>query len=139
MKSDEGSLLCLRLKVIPSDDGEVVARSRPIENVCLRLYLLELHGVLTLLDLVIRKTFEVRSQPETRGYPDEPFGRIILEPSNRVAEIHRELMVKVVITLANSTKRGDEVIARGVLVIKWLIPEPVGERVDTKSRLPGVN
>jgi hypothetical protein len=41
----------------------------------------------------------------------------------------------LVITLAKSNQCGDDMIPRGVTVIKGLVTEPVGQAVDTESGL----
>lgn len=73
------------------------------------------------------------------GNPNEPFGRIVLIPLDGVTIIHRELMVEVVVTFANSGKSSDNVVAGSVLVIERTIPEPVRKRVHTESRLNKVH
>ena len=50
--------------------------------------------------------------------PNEPFGGIVLIPFNSVAIVHGELMVEVVVPLANRDERSRKVIARRVLVVE---------------------
>ena len=47
---------------------------------------------------------EVRCEAELAAHPDEPFGRVVLVPLDGVAEVHRELVVEIVVTLANRHK-----------------------------------
>ncbi len=133
MNGNEGSLLRLGLEVVPADDREVVAGLRPLEDLSFLLKLLKLHRILALLDLVVREPLEMRSEAKAGHDPDEPLRRVILEPLDRIAEVHRELVVEVMVALADGAERGDEMVARSMLVVERLVPEPVGERVDAKG------
>lgn len=132
---NEGSLLGFGLEVLPRDDGKVVARLGPLDRTGLFLEHLELHGVLSLLDLVVGELLEVRSEAELRHGPDEPLGGVVLVPLDGVAEVHGELVVEVVVTFADGDKGSDEVVLGGVLVVEGRLTEPVGKRVDTESRV----
>lgn len=68
---------------------------------------------------------------EAKGFhgTDEPFSGIILVPFNGVAVVHGELVVKIVVSLANRDDGGDEMIARGMLVIKGCLAKVMGETV----------
>jgi hypothetical protein len=90
---------------------------------------------LTLFDLVVGELLEVRSETKDRHGGDEPLGGVVLEPLDGVSEIHRELVVEIVVTLANGAESSEEVVTRSVLVIEWLVSEPMSERVDTECRL----
>jgi len=131
----ERSLFGLGLEVVPRDDREVVTRLGPVQLLALLLQLDELHGVLTLLDLVVGESLEVGSEAESRSSPDEPLGGVVLVPLDGVSEVHGELVVEVVVTLSDGAKSGEEVVARRVLVVEWLVFEPVGQRVDAKGRV----
>lgn len=116
---------------------------------------LELHRVLTFLDLVVGERLELRSEAEEVGCVDEPLGRIVLVPLDGVAEVLGEFVVlwnargvsesvgrrdttmtnEVVVALADGDQGGEEVILGCVLVVKRRFPEPMGERVDAKRRL----
>ena len=90
---------------------------------------------MTLLNLIIWESLEVRGKSERRHGPDEPLGWIVLEPLDGISEVHWELVVEVVVTLTNGAKSGEKVVARSVLVVEWLVSEPVSERVDTEGRV----
>ena len=77
----------------------------------------------------------MRSETEYRHGGNEPLGRVVLEPLDGISEIHRELVVEVVVTFTDGTEGSEEVVAGSVLVIERLVSEPVGERVDTEGRL----
>jgi hypothetical protein len=66
---------------------------------------------------------------------NEPLGWVVLEPLDGVSEIHRELVVEVVVAFTDGAEGSEEVVAGSVLVIERLVSEPVGERVDTEGRL----
>lgn len=57
-------------------------------------------------------------QTELAADPDEPFSGIILVPLNSIPVVHRELVVEVVITLANGHESSDEMVSGRVLVIE---------------------
>ena len=82
---------------------------------------------LALLNFVIRELLEVASKPEHGAHPGEPLGGVVLVPPDRVAIVHRELMVEVVVALAERAQRGDDVVAGSVLVVEGCLPEPVRE------------
>jgi hypothetical protein len=59
--------------------------------------------------------------------PDEPLGRIILVPLDSIPVVHGELVVEVMVTLANGNKSGDDVVTGGMLVIEWRLSKPMGK------------
>ena len=77
----------------------------------------------------------MRSETKPGHGRDEPFGGVVLVPLDGVSEIHRELVVEVVVAFADGAESGKEVVTRGVLVVKGFVTEPVGERVDTERGL----
>src|SRR5262249_19244354 len=88
-----------------------------------------------LLNLVLAELLQVVGQAELLPDPDAPLGRIVLVPLDGVAVIRRELVVEVVVTLAEGDQGGDDVVAGRVSVIEGLVSKPVGERVDAESGL----
>ena len=66
---------------------------------------------------------------------DEPFGRVILIPFDGVSVIHGELVVEVVVTLADGDKSSDEMVSWSVLVVERSLTEPVRKGVDTERGL----
>ena len=67
--------------------------------------------------------------------PDEPFGRVVLVPLDSISVVHRKLVVEIVITLSDSDKCGNHMVAGCVLVVERSLTEPVGEGIDTEGRL----
>lgn len=122
----------LFLETLPADDGKVVAVRWPSKLLLSLAQLLQFHSKLTLADFVVREDLEMASETELLADPDEPFGRVILIPLDGVSVVHGELVVKVVVTLADGDESGGKVVAGCVLVIKGRLPEPVGERVDAE-------
>ena len=59
--------------------------------------------------------------------PDEPFGRVVLVPLDGVPVIHRELVMEVVVTLANGNQSSDDVVTGSVLVIERRFSKPMCE------------
>lgn len=120
---------------MPGDDGEIVAVARPLERVLRAAQLLELHRELALLHLVVREHLEVAREPDLLRGPDEPLCRVVLVPAYGVPVVHRELVVEVVVALADGDERGDEVVPRRVLVVERRLAQPVRERVHAERRL----
>jgi hypothetical protein len=121
--------------VVPLDDGELVERYTPVELGALLVdLLLELLDT-TLLDLVGAELLEVGGEAELAPEPDGPLGGVVLVPLDGVAVVRGELVVEVVVTLAESDKRGDDVVPGAVAVVEGLVAEPVSERVDAEGSL----
>ena len=74
----------------------------------------------------------MRGKAEHAAKRDKPFRRVILIPLDGIPVIHRELVVEVVVTLADGHKRSDEMVARSVLVIKRRLAKVMSKRVDTE-------
>lgn len=74
-------------------------------------------------------------EAELLHHPDEPLRRVVLVPLDRVAVVARELVVEVVVPLADGAERGDQVVARRVLVIEGRFAEVVCEGVHAERRL----
>jgi len=70
---------------------------------------------------------EVACQSNVLTDPDEPLGRVVLVPFNGVPVIHGELVMEVVVTLANGNKSSDDVVTGSMLVIKRRLSKPMGE------------
>ena len=124
---NQRSFLRLILEFIPANDWQVVAALWPFELLALFLQSEKFHSVLTLLDFIIGKSFEVGSQTKGRHGTNEPFGRVVLVPFDGISEIHWELMMEVVVAFSDGAKSSDEVVARGVFVVERLISEPMGQ------------
>jgi hypothetical protein len=124
-----------KLTAIPRDDGQIIRRSGPLHFISLFLEFLELHCQLTLADFVIREGLEMRSKADPKHGSDEPFGWVILVPFDGVTVVHWELMMEVMVSLADGNESGENVIARGVLVIERGFTEPVSEGVDAERGL----
>lgn len=67
----------------------------------------------------------MRGEPDFLAGGDEPFGGVVLVPLDRVAVVHGELVVEVVVPLADGDEGGDHVVSRGVLVVEGRLAEPV--------------
>jgi len=134
--ADESTtVLALVNVVVPLHDGEVVERNTPVESGTLLVeLLLELLNT-ALLDLVGAELLEIVGEAESLPGPDVPLGGVVLVPFDGVAVVGRKLVVKVVITLAESDKSSDDVIARRVTIVERLVTEPVSERVDAEGGL----
>ena len=121
--------------VVPFHYGELVERNTPVETGSFLVeLLLELLDT-ALLDFVGLELLEVVGEADLLAEPDGPFGGIILVPLDGVSVVGRELVMKVVIAFTESDESGDDVVAGRVAVVKWLVAEPVGERVDAEGGL----
>ncbi len=75
----------------------------------------------------------MRRQTHSGTSRDEPFGGVILIPSNGIPIVRRELVVKVVIALAKGDERGDQVVPRRMPIVERRLSEPMGERVERED------
>jgi hypothetical protein len=94
-----------------------------------------LHRELTLANLVLGENLEVTSETNKLAERDEPLGRIILIPLNGITIIHRELVVEVVISFTDGHQSSNNMVTRGMLIIKGRLAEPVSKGVNTESGL----
>ena len=65
---------------------------------------LQLHREFALLDLVVGEGLEVRREAELAAHPDEPLRGIVLVPLDGVPEVHRELVVEVMVAFTNGNE-----------------------------------
>jgi hypothetical protein len=77
----------------------------------------------------------VTSQSNQLQHIDEPLRRIVLIPLDGIAVIHRELVVKVMVTFTDGYEGSGKVVPWCMLVIKGSLSKPVSERIDAESRL----
>lgn len=121
--------------VVPLDDRELLKGYTPVELGALLVnLLLELLDA-TLLDLVGTELLEVGGETELAPQPDGPLGGVVLVPLDSVTVVGGELVVEVVVTLTESDKGSDDVVPGAVAVVKGLVSEPVGKRVDAEGSL----
>lgn len=124
-----------RLTALPADNREMVRAGRPIETHRLLVEPLEFHCELTFFDFVLREDLEVRSKADKLHGCDKPLGGIILIPLDGIAIVHGELVMEVMVTLSEGDKRGENVIARSMLIVEGSLTKVVSERVDAEGRL----
>lgn len=121
--------------IVPLDDGELIEGSTPVKlRALLVKFLLELLHT-TLLDLVGAELLEVIGEAELAPDPDAPLGGVVLVPLDSITVVGRELVVEVVVTLAEGDESSDDVIPGAVAVVEGLVSEPVGKRVDAEGSL----
>jgi hypothetical protein len=121
--------------VIPLNDRKLLKRNTPVELGALLVdLLLELLNT-ALFDLVGTELLEVGGETELAPQPDGPLGRVILVPLDSVTVVGGELVVEVVVALTESDERSDDVVPGAVAVVKGLVAEPVGKRVDAEGGL----
>lgn len=121
--------------VIPVDDGELVEGSTPVELGSLLVELLLQLLDAALLDLVGAELLQVVGEAELLPHPDGPLGRVVLVPLDGVAVVRGELVVEVVVALAERHEGRDHVVAGRVAVVEGLLAQPVRQRVDAERRL----
>jgi hypothetical protein len=131
---DQGTVGSLLLVASPVDNGKCLL-GRPLNLLLHLTQLFQLHGETTLADFIVGELLQVRGETKLGGGPDEPLGRVILVPLDGVTEVHRELMVEVVVALSNGDESGDDMITGRVLVIERAFAEPVRKRVDAECGL----
>jgi hypothetical protein len=129
------AVLGLVLVVVPFHDWKLLERNTPVE---FRSFLVEFLLLLlntALFDFVGLELFEIKSKAHLLPQPDGPFGGIILMPLDSIAVVGWELVVEVVVSLAESDQGSDDVIPRRVSVVKWLISKPVSKGIDAEGGL----
>ena len=67
------------------------------------------------------------SQSNRLHDPYKPFRGIVLIPSDGIAVIHGELVVEIMVTLANCHKSSSEVVSWCVLIIERSLSKPVSK------------
>lgn len=137
---DEGPLLdavSLRLsdEIVPLDYRQLVKWHAPVQLGSLLVELLLELLDSPLLDLVLSELLQVIGQADLLPQPDHPLRRVVLVPFDGVTVVRWELVVEVVVALAECHQRRNPVVARGVAVVEGLVAEPVGEGVDAERRL----
>lgn len=88
-----------------------------------------------LRNLVAREHAEVAGQPYTCAERDEPLCRIVLVPPHRVAVVHWELVVEVVVALTHREERREQVIPRRLSIVVRRIAKPMSDGVNTEGAL----
>ena len=133
--NESATVLGFGLIVVPVDDWKLLQRNTPVESLSLLVELLLELLETSLVDFVLLELLEIIGESELLVDPDEPLGRVVLVPLDRIAVIRREFVVEVVVSLSESDKGGDDMITRRVAVVEWLITEPVSKGVDTEGGL----
>jgi hypothetical protein len=134
--SDEATaVLGLVHVVVPLHDGQLLERHTPVKLGALLVKLLLLLLETALLNLVRAELLEVVGETHLLPCPDRPLGGVILVPLDGVAVVGGELVVEVVVALTKSDESSDDVVARAVAVIEWLVTEPVSKGVDAEGGL----
>lgn len=133
---DQGlAVLGLGHEVVPSDDGELLKGNAPVKLGTLGIELLLLLLETTLLDLVGAEGVQVVGLSDEAHEVDEHLGRVVLPPLDGVAVITWELVVEVVVSLAEGDESSDDVVTRAVAVVERLITEPMCQAVDAEGGL----
>jgi len=132
---DEWSILGLFLERFPGDNRKIIRILGPDEGILLSSQAFQLHGQFAFAHFVIGERLKMGSEPNPLHHSDEPFGGVILIPFDSISEVHRELVMEVMITFTNGHESGDDVVARCMLVIKWRIPKPMSEGIDAESAM----
>jgi hypothetical protein len=114
-----------KLTALPADDGQILARRCPVKVVLGLAKFLKLHRQLALLHFVLRENLQVTGESEDGANPDKPLRGIVLVPLDCVAIVHRELMMEVMVSLADSNQSSDEMVPGCVLVIERTLTKPV--------------
>lgn len=120
---------------VPCDDWHILDVRWPAKRILIATELLQLHRQLPFLDLVVGENLQVASKTEKGARSDEPLRRVVLVPLDGIPVVHRELVMKIVVTFTDSDEGSDDMIAGRVLVVKGSVTEPMRERVHTESRL----
>lgn len=133
--NEAAAVLGLILEVIPLHDWERLERHAPIKSGTLLIELLLQLLDATFLNFIGAELLQVVSQTELLPHPDGPFGRIVLMPFNGIAVVGWKLVMEVVVAFAKRDQCSDHMVTRRIAVVKGLISQPMGERVDAKGSL----
>lgn len=129
------AVLALLNKVVPADNGELLERGTPVESGTLPVELL-LHLLNTaLLNFVGTELLEVVGEAKVLPDTDGPLGGVVLVPLDGVTVVGGELVVEVVVSLAEGDEGSDNVITGRVAVVEGLVTEPVSQGVDAEGGL----
>jgi len=121
--------------VVPLDDWELIKRNTPIKFGSLLVeLLLELLDT-AFFDLVGTELLQVISKAKLAPKPNAPLGRVVLVPLNGVTVVRGELVVEIMVALAESDQGGNNMVSGTVAVVERLVTEPVGKRVDAEGGL----
>lgn len=121
--------------VVPVNDRKLLKRNTPVQLGTLLIELLLQLLKTTLLDLVLSELLEVVGEAHLLPGPDGPLGRVVLPPFDSVTVVRGELVVEVVVALAEGHESGDDVITGRVAVVERLVTEPVSQGVDAEGGL----
>jgi hypothetical protein len=78
---------------------------------------------------------QMRRQANFGAKRDEPFGGIILIPSNGIPIVRRELVMKVVIAFPERDEGGDQMVPRRMPIVERRLSEPMRERVEREDAM----
>ena len=121
--------------VVPFEHWKLVERNAPVELGALEIDLLLLLLHSALFDLVALELLEIVGEAELLPDPDAPLSWVILPPINRVPVVRWELMVEIMVALAQCEKGSDYVITGAIAVVEWLIAQVVSNTVHAECSL----
>lgn len=121
------------LVLIPREHREIFNLGAILQLLLDSHDLLFLHLDFTLRNFVCGESLQVVCQSGEREQLDQPLGRIILVVNNSVAVVLRELVVEVVIAFTHGNKGSNPMVARGMMVIKGILTEVMGQAVDAEG------
>lgn len=111
---ERGALEATTLDVVLGEERKRLNGRTPVESLELVLKTLFSHLEATLFDFIVGEALKIEGKAEDREEPDGPLGRIVSVPVNSVAEIIGELVVEVVVSLAEGEERNPGGVARSV-------------------------
>lgn len=79
--------------LFPGENGKVVGILGPYNITKVLAKFLQFHAILTLSNLVVGKSLQFGSEAKEVSAGNEPFGRIVLVPSDGIPIVLRELMM----------------------------------------------
>ena len=133
--NESPAVLGFGLVGVPVYDGKLLKRNTPVESLSLLVELLLQLLETALLDFILLELLEVEGESELLPDPDRPLRWVILMPLDSIAVVRWEFVVEVVVTLSESDKSGNNVVARRVAVVEWLVTKPMGQGVDAEGSL----
>lgn len=121
--------------VVPFHYWQLIKWYTPVELGTLLVEFLLLLLEPSFVDFILLELLQVIGQAELLPDPDGPLGGVVLMPLNGVAVVRWELVMEVVVSLAEGDNSSDDMVSWGVTVVKWLVAKPMGKRIDAESCL----
>eukprot|EP00906_Rhabdomonas_costata_P023741 RCo034155 len=128
------ALLHLLRDLPPAPRGQGAGVAAEVNHLLLQVQRLLLHLPAGLADLIVVGADKVPGHAQLVQHRGGPLRGVVLVPLHSIAVVHRELVVEVVVALAQRQDRRDEGVVRAVRGGELLFPNGVRQAVDEERR-----